>query len=82
MFVISLFSARVASGVPFRILPDSVLGGLAPKIAETCLEIPLGALESLSKDLFGPKGAPRDFQEASRLPKQLQELSKRSHDRF
>ena len=38
---------------------------LAPKIAETCLEIPLGALKRCSKDLFfGPGG----LQERSTRP--------------
>ena len=59
---------------------------LAPKIAETCLEIPLGAPKSRWKDLFsardGSKGAPRGPREASSLPTQLQELSKRPRDRF
>ena len=56
---------------------------LAPKIAETCLEIPLGAPKSLSKDLFpgpgGPQGRskrfPRGLQAAKTAPRALQEAS-------
>ena len=54
---------------------------LAPKIAETCLEIPLGAPKSRSKDLFfGPGGLqerskrpPRGLQAAKTAPRALQE---------
>ena len=56
---------------------------LAPKIAETCLEIPLGAPKSRSKDLFfGPGGLqgrskrpPRGLQPAKTAPRALQEAS-------
>ena len=62
--------------------PGLRLGSLlAPKIAETCLEIPLGAPKSRSKDLFfGPGGLqgrskrpPRGLQPAKTAPRALQE---------
>ena len=61
-------------GLPFG-------SALAPKIAETCLEIPLGAPKSRSKDLFfGPGGLqerskrpPRGLQAAKIAPRALQE---------
>ena len=72
-------------GLPFG-------SALAPKIAETSLEIPLGAPKSRSKDLFfGPGGLqerskrptggenkrPEDRTIAKRSPRWLQEASKR-----
>ena len=56
---------------------------LAPKIAETCLEIPLGAPKSRSKDLlFGPGGIqgrskrpPRGLQAARTAPRALKKAS-------
>ena len=70
-------------GLPFGSL-------LAPKMAETCLGIPLGAAKSRSGLLLGAprapqeasKSVPRGFQETSRLPRGFQELSKRLQDRF
>ena len=63
-------------GLPFG-------SALAPKIAETSLEIPLGALKGRSKDLFfGPGGLqerskrlPRGPQPARTAPRALQEAS-------
>ena len=76
---------------PFLDPPGLSFGSfLDPKTVETCLGIPLGAPKSRSGDLFfGPGGlqersnsVPRGLQEHSRLPRQLQELSKRPQDRF
>ena len=86
-FVISAFCARVASGTRSWILLGSVLGVLWPSrplksLLEFFLERSRAAREHFFPALEASKSRPRRLQEASRLPRQLQELSNKLQDRF
>ena len=81
------FSARIASGPRFGTISGSILGGFwARRSLKPVLEFVLERSEA-NQELFclaleAPKRLLSGFQEASRLPRQLQELSKRLKDQF
>ena len=80
---------RKRTWTPVEVTAGELLPGgedvIKRALALRCLEIPVGAPKTRSGDLFFSPGAlqersnsvPRGLQEHSRLPRQLQELSKR-----
>ena len=86
-FAILSFSARIASGPRFGTLLGSFWEGIwRPRWSKPISKVPLGRPRADPSNVFwaleASKSSPRAFQEASRLPRQLQELSKRLEDRF
>ena len=80
-------SVRIAFGPRFGTLLGSVLGAFwHPRLLKPVLRFLLERSRAARRIYFSAleasKSAPRGFQEASRLPRQLQELSKRPQDRF
>ena len=82
-YVILPLSAPVASGTRFWTLPGSVLRAFWPSrwlkpLLEFLLERSRAAQEHFFPALEASKSSPRALQDASRLPRGLQELSKSS----
>ena len=71
--MISLFSARVASGTRFGILPGSVLGAFSPSrwlkpLLEFLLDRPRAVQENFFSVLEPSKSVPRGLQDRSKRP--------------
>ena len=84
---VSTFLARVASWGRFWTLLGSFLGAFWPPrrlkpVLEFFLERPRAEREHFFSAPEASKSLPSGFQEASRLPRQFQELSQRPQDQF
>ena len=81
IFEFSAFSDRVVFGPRFGHILDPILGAIWPLLSlktvlELVLERPRASQEHFGSALEASKSSPRGHQEASRLPRRLQELSK------